>query len=68
MKPSNTYTHFRTNRPNILGGYNTYCHLSDALATGAEEVWAVTKVRKDNKIGIDTDGYLSKILWETRIK
>lgn len=64
----NTYTSYRTNRPNILGGYMTYFHLSDALKTGAEEVWAVTKVKSENNIGIDTDGYLCKILWETRIK
>ena len=63
-----TYTHFRTNRPNILGGYMTYCHLADALNTTAEEVWAVTKCKRENNIGVDTDGYLSTVLWETRIK
>ena len=64
----NTYTSYRTDRPNILGGYMTYTHLSEALAAPHNEVWAVTKVRKDNNIGKDTDGYLFGILWETRIK
>lgn len=65
---SNTYTSYRTDRPNILGGYMTYFHLSDALAAPHNEVWAVTKVKNHNNIGEDTNGYLFKVLWETRIK
>ena len=62
------YTSYRTNVPNILGGYMTYYTLLDALKSGAEHIWAVAKVRYDNNLGIDTEGYLLKVLWETKIK
>ena len=45
----------------------TYSTLGDALRTGARCVYAVTKVKKDNNIGVDTDGYLFKTLWRTLI-
>lgn len=62
-----TYVLYRTNRPNFFGGYNTYSSLYEALDNG-EEVYVQQYARDDNKIGVNTNGYLCKLLWETRIK
>jgi hypothetical protein len=64
---TNCYTCYQTNVPNILGGYMTYPTLSAAMKSGANCVYAVTKVKKDNNLGIDTDGYLFKTLWRTLV-
>ena len=64
MTRTSTYTVFRTDVPNILGGYNTYSSLSEAIKWCRKKVYARTKVKKENRIGIDTGSCLSKLLWE----
>lgn len=64
---NNTYTCYQTDVPNICGGFNTYNSLSMAIDRCKHHVFAVTKVKIDNNLGIDTNGYLFKTLWRTLI-
>lgn len=66
-KNRNTYTRFRTDVPNILGGWNTYWDLSTALKFCRHKVFVQTRVKRENNLGIDTGNCLSKLLWETEI-
>ncbi len=63
----NTYTYFRTDVGNILGGYNTYNNLSDAIKFCMHKVFVCTFVKRDNNIGIKVNNALAKLLWETCI-
>lgn len=68
---SNTYTYYQTDRPNILGGYNTYDTFQQALEAceggWGTAIYVCTLVRADNNLGIKVVGALSKLLWRSLI-
>ena len=63
----NVYTFYQTNHPNILGGYMTYNSFEDARKDcdggWGTAIYICTIVRRENNIGISTNGSLSKMLW-----
>ena len=68
---SNTYTYYQTDRPNILGGFNTYDTFQQAREAceggWGTAIYVCTLVRADNKLGIKVAGALSKLLWRSLI-
>ena len=64
----NTFTVYRTNKPNLLGGFMTYNSFVDALLSGANHIFLQTFVNHDNNLGITVTGTLCKLMWETQIK
>ena len=66
----NSFTLFRTNKPNLLGGFMTYSTLSELYKynNNPEQIFVQQYVSYNNNIGIDTHGHICKMMWETRIK
>lgn len=60
----NTYTLYQSDRPNIFGGYNTFSSPVDAIKDCRRYAVAITFVRNENNLGIDTKGNLAKEIWK----
>ena len=71
MTRHDTYSYYQTNRPNILGGWNTYDTFEKAREAceggWGTAIYIVTMVRRENKIGINVEGALCKVLWRDLI-